>query len=434
MATCSVVETADMLEYFTYKKLKKHQAKKQEAEQNKQPSQEAAGTPSTYSNIPTVIEPSASSRTATAVKSPLLDDEDEKFFRLLTAQDASSSLVTVRDADNGEENGASGPPLPGRMKTPEIGWDSDAESFMVGNKSKGKENETKGATTPAVAAKDKTSDGKFTDRIGRRISVFVRRPGKKQPDLRPNPTAAVPQDDAQREKDDLTRVLDELNLSASNNRVFSLSKESTELVTQFTQVLKDLVNGVPTAANDLKTLLEDPDGHLAKNFEKLPGSLKKLVQQMPDKITGSLAPELLAAAAKSQGLEHSDNSKGGLKDTAKKLMMPGNLQELITKPSAIVGMLKAIVNALKLRWPAFIGTNVIWSVAIFLLLFVLWYCHKRGRETRLEQEGTTEAGDRVEELPDDPLLPASEAGEASASSSGPKLPPPPVGQGSSSSK
>ena len=48
-----------------------------------------------------------------------------------------------------------------------------------------------------------------------------------------------------------------------------------------------------------------------------------------------------------------------------KLLLPSNLQELITKPGAIVTMLKAIMNALKLRWPAFIGTNVIWSVAIF---------------------------------------------------------------------
>ena len=50
---------------------------------------------------------------------------------------------------------------------------------------------------------------------------------------------------------------------------------------------------------------------------------------------------------------------------------------------------------------------------------MLWYCHKRGREVRLEREATERgeknaaaataaadaAGDRVEELPDDPQLP-----------------------------
>lgn len=58
-------------------------------------------------------------------------------------------------------------------------------------------------------------------------------------------------------------------------------------------------------------------------------------------------------------------------------------------------------------------------------MFVLWYCYKRGREERLEQEqldNAVEAGSRIEELADDPQLPAphpettrfAEAGERSA--------------------
>lgn len=48
-----------------------------------------------------------------------------------------------------------------------------------------------------------------------------------------------------------------------------------------------------------------------------------------------------------------------------------------------------------------------------VLLFVLWYCYKRGREVRLEREKTDaeapiDGADRVEELPDDPALPAPE--------------------------
>lgn len=52
-------------------------------------------------------------------------------------------------------------------------------------------------------------------------------------------------------------------------------------------------------------------------------------------------------------------------------------------------------------------------------MFVLWYCHKRGREVRLEKEkleaevGIDDA-DRIEELPDDPLLPAPEASSSAA--------------------
>lgn len=72
---------------------------------------------------------------------------------------------------------------------------------------------------------------------------------------------------------------------------------------------------------------------------------------------------------------------------AKSFLTPSSLKELVTKPGAVVGMLKAIVNALKLRWPAFMGTNVLLSLALFVLLFVFWYCYKRGKEVRLARDG-----------------------------------------------
>ena len=48
-----------------------------------------------------------------------------------------------------------------------------------------------------------------------------------------------------------------------------------------------LVNGVPTAVHDLTSLLDDPDNTLAKNYEKLPRSLKKLVTQLPEKLSST---------------------------------------------------------------------------------------------------------------------------------------------------
>lgn len=412
-----------MLEYFAYKKVKKHQAKKKEQETAERLAKDevAASSPSAPVSpgaVPRVVEPGPARPSDAHTVEPLLKDEDEHFLRLLTSGSSPSSAQRLNSHNNGVYDDDEGPrpPLPPRIKTPEIGWDSDVDSFM--GKGKGKAGETVLVGKPKDGETGGGGGGKFTDRIGRRISVLVRRhPGgtkKHQPDVHPTAKLDVPDAEAEREKDDLTRVLNDLNLSAQNNRAFSLSPQSAELVGKFTLVLKDLVNGVPTAANDLKLLVEDPDGHLAKNFDRLPSSLRKLVETLPDKVTATMAPELMRAAAESQGLKHDDDSKRGLKDTAMRLLMPTNLQELVTKPSAIVGMLKAIMNALKLRWPAFIGTNVLWSVAIFLLLFVLWYCHKRGREVRLEAERTTEAGDRIEELPDDPLLPAPPA-EASGS-------------------
>jgi hypothetical protein len=172
---------------------------------------------------------------------------------------------------------------------------------------------------------------------------------------------SAPED--QREEDDLTSILDDLDLTATNNRAFSLSAESQELVRKFNVVFKDLINGVPTAYDDLVGLLNDSDGTLSKNYEKMPSFLQKLVTSLPDKLTKSLAPELLAVAAESQGLKAGAASAGGA--GLKSFFTPSTLKDLVTKPGAVMGAFKAIMNALKLRWPAFMGTNVLLSLGLF---------------------------------------------------------------------
>lgn len=318
-----------MLEYIAYKKFKKNRDTKVQARQNvkDEAAHEALRSPRTT----TISKP----------EGPLLTDDDELFFERLTSERGYS-----------DEDGKR-PPLPPRSNTPEYTWsDTDADSFKETEKDKDK------ITPPNEKVDD--SDKKMSTKS--RFSFWARRPtaGK---NLEPTNAAISPAEE-EREKDDLSRVLDDLNLAARNNKTFSLSQDSQELVGKFTVVLKDLVNGVPTAATDLRHLLDDHDGTLARNYEKLPGSMKKLVTGLPTKLTGTLAPELLAVAAESQGLRAAEASGGGIKDQALKLLVPKNMSELVTKPSAIVGMLKAIMNALKLRWPAFIGTNVIWSVAL----------------------------------------------------------------------
>ena len=138
---------------------------------------------------------------------------------------------------------------------------------------------------------------------------------------------------------------------------------------KFTLVLKDLVNGVPTAYDDLVHLLDNSQGQLQKTFTSLPPFIQKLVQSLPTKLTGSLAPELLAATTEAQGVNAAGVASAagsGLAGLAAKagLKVP-SLKDLVMKPGAVVGLLKAIMNALKLRWPAFLGTNVLWSLAIF---------------------------------------------------------------------
>ncbi|KAI1635155.1 RING-like domain-containing protein [Biscogniauxia mediterranea] len=401
-------------------KVKKHRDQKAEKEQL---AKDKAETP------PLPKRPEAFSEGA-----PVLDREDEKFLESLTQLGAGGD--NEDDVDD-----ETPPPLPPRIKTPIFDLDSDSSSSA--NKEREREND-KVKEKEKEKSKDKRTsiDGKppanrfsFVTNISRSISLKRKpvsttakdssSPTTKPPGLAAESSSlAVPEPELRREESDMAKVLDDLDLSARNNRAFSLSKESAEMARRFTQVLRDLANGVPTAYDDLISLLDDRDGVLARNYEKLPKSLKKLVAQLPEKLTGSLGPEILAAAAEAQGLSAAGAKDGGggdsgLKGAAKRLLTPKNLRDLVTKPGAIASMLKGIVNVLKTRWPAFMGTNVLWSVAVFLLLSALWYCHKRGREVRLEREasdaaaaGAAAAGDpidgrqRVEELPDDPQLPA----------------------------
>ncbi|OLN87886.1 hypothetical protein CCHL11_00492 [Colletotrichum chlorophyti] len=389
-----------MLEYFGYKKYKKYKTEKDAKEaaaaaaghdHNESPAQlnlpDSRPSPSRRQTSSNSVSTTASAATGTAGPAPILDRRDEAFFR---------RILSDPDGDDSDDEHLR-PPLPPRSKTPEYIWESD---------------ESRGAAPLESASPKKAAtvavDGK-TDKKPNKIALLFAKARGDDKDKQLAPTKPVNPDEAVREQDDLSSVLDDLNLSARNNKAIPLSAESSELVRKFTLVLKDLVNGVPTAADDLRNLVEDRDGTLKKAFDKLPNSLKKLVTTLPDKFTASLGPEVLAAAAKSQGINAADmNAEGGIKGAAKKMFTPTSFADLVSKPGAVVGMLKAIVNALKLRWPAFIGANVIWSVAIFLLLFVLWYCHKRGREERLKRENAPEIIDgsgRIEELPDDPALP-----------------------------
>ncbi|KAH8162573.1 hypothetical protein CIB48_g5666 [Xylaria polymorpha] len=423
-----------MLEYFSYKKVKKHREEKAAAEKQKLDKEKldkeklerekekekdtAKPTPSTLpasTSSPQIISTPAADNDDDNVAiegTPVLDHEDEKFLERLTSP--PGSLITDEDE--------APPPLPPRVKTPVMEIDSDSDKASTSSKKAAKSAKSKGKEKEAHSSS-------YSENKPKRFTFSIRRKPKPGSDgLHPD-TSHLTVPEAHSETSEMAHLLDDLELSAQNNRAFSLSSESAEMARRFTQVLRDVVNGVPTAYGDLVNLIEDREGVLARNYERLPSGLKKLVAQLPDKLTSSLAPELLAAAAEAQGLEHKAEG-GGLKDAAKKFLTPGNLHELVAKPGALVGLLKGIVNALKTRFPAFIGTNVLWSLAVFLLLSMLWYCHKRGREVRLEREAAGEKAaaegkgddavdgrDRVKELPDDPML----AAPAPATSAAPEV-------------
>ena len=200
----------------------------------------------------------------------------------------------------------------------------------------------------------------------------------------------------------MSEILEQLNLAAENNRVFSASDEMQELLRKFKLIFKDLINGVPTAYHDLEMLLKNGNKQLQDTYSNLPGFLQKLIEKLPEKWTESLAPEVLAAASEKAGMNAENAAKASAAASKMGFQVP-SLKELVGKPAAIVGMMRSIVAFLKARFPALIGVNVLWSLALSsmcarylcagqllmvntVLLFVLWYCHKRGKEVRLENE------------------------------------------------
>ena len=61
--------------------------------------------------------------------------------------------------------------------------------------------------------------------------------GMKSPDANPNEDNVVSDVEAKKEEEDMAMLLEELNLAAVNNRVFSISDETQELLQKFNQVL-----------------------------------------------------------------------------------------------------------------------------------------------------------------------------------------------------
>ena len=214
--------------------------------------------------------------------------------------------------------------------------------------------------------------------------------GLKPADAQPNEDGNVSDQEAAKEEDEMASLLEQLNLAAVDNRVFSMSKESQELLNKFVPfhslaiarlnilttgfrfkfVLKDLVNGVPTAYGDLESLLTNSENQMQRSFDHLPSPLQKLVKQLPSKMTQSVGPEVLAAAAEKQGLhsKYTDQAAHAAEKMGLKVRVP-TLKDLVTKPGAVAGMLKAIMNFLKLRFPAFLGMNVLYSLSLFGMSF-----------------------------------------------------------------
>ncbi|KAJ5735361.1 uncharacterized protein N7483_000486 [Penicillium malachiteum] len=309
---------------------------------------------------------------------PVLSEEDEAFLRQLTAQSENGPKSV------GEASASATDPSPG---APESSVSPDAvhvplpaspgEEFgkALGEQGRRASHKSEDFTPAKEVEPVKSQDKSGPEKKKKRWSAMF---WKKSADAKK----------AEKEKEDMTDILERLNLAADNNRVFSVSDETQELLRKFKLIFKDLINGVPTAYRDLEMLLTNGNRQLQDTYTKLPGFLQKLIERLPEKWTETLAPEMLAVAserATQSGINMEHVGKAAAAAEKMGVNIP-SLKELVSKPAAVVGMLRSIMAFLRARFPAVLGMNVLWSLALFILLFVLWYCHKRGREVRLENE------------------------------------------------
>ncbi|KAK6442161.1 hypothetical protein LTR95_001602 [Oleoguttula sp. CCFEE 5521] len=213
----------------------------------------------------------------------------------------------------------------------------------------------------------------------------------------------------EKQEKEVSVLLDNLSLSSINNRVFSFSADSQKYYDRFTQCLKDVMNGAPTAYEDMDKLMKEAGPTLEKKFESMPPFVQTLVKSLPAKLGGTMGPELLAMASEKPGndmkVRMGKASKGGdpsiqaaetHSDPKKKqkTKIPG-LKSLVSGQGMVASMLRNIVTFLRVRFPFLVRTtNVVMSLAVFILMFVFWYCHKRGKEVRLAKEqAALEEGD-----------------------------------------
>ncbi|KAB8279723.1 hypothetical protein BDV30DRAFT_5563 [Aspergillus minisclerotigenes] len=332
---------------------------------------------------------------------PVLTSEDEAFLRNIVSEPTnaapSSSAGAVDDSRSPVSPIAAD--APDTLVSPVSPLEEFRELGEEARKAREKEEQKLGPDPQRQSSKDGSSS-QAEEKKKKTWSSWLRRKTtvkkNKQPvktevsgDAQTNPPAnSKDENDARQETEDMTEILEKLNLAADNNRVFSVSDEMQELLRKFKLIFKDLINGVPTAYHDLEMLLTNGNTQLQGAYSKLPGPIQKLIEKLPERWTETLAPEMIAVAserAAKSGVNIDNIGKAAAAANKMGIKVP-SLKELVGKPAAIVGMLRSIMAFLRARFPAVLGMNVLWSLALSILLFVLWYCHKRGREVRLENE------------------------------------------------
>ncbi|QRV79420.1 hypothetical protein RhiJN_07435 [Ceratobasidium sp. AG-Ba] len=224
-------------------------------------------------------------------------------------------------------------------------------------------------------------------------------------------TAKEAESELTKEQKELAEVLDSLDMQAGKQGTAFTTPVTRALLHRFTQILKDMVNGVPTAYNDLIEFLDASSTHLSQEWNSLPSSFQKLIRSLPLGIPPDVFAAMTAAAAAPTVGEPTTASAAGPsapKPSAfasklnpmsmftktnpqtgaqtRTLPKPSQIKDFLGTGGGIATLLRTILTFLRTKFPMLAGTSALMSMGLSILMLLLWYCHKRGREERLARE------------------------------------------------
>lgn len=180
------------------------------------------------------------------VEGPVLSEEDEAFLHRIATEGTPPPLperphpqdlpVTGEAEGNDAQlvvfEGAQDVPLPSAPDTPAEEVASAVESD-VSDKSKGKQKEGKKPFRWSFLRRD-SRDSKRKAQAETATGLMGVAEGLKSADAQPNEDHVVSNPEAKKEEAEMTAIMDDLNLAAVDNRVFSISTESKELLHKYT--------------------------------------------------------------------------------------------------------------------------------------------------------------------------------------------------------
>lgn len=186
------------------------------------------------------------------IEEPVLNDEDEAFLHRIATEGTPPPLperppslpprlhdLPVAGESQGNNaqialmDGAQNIPLPSAPETPAS---EPPEAIEHEEKSEGEEKAAKGKHKEGKKPfrwsflRRDSRDSKRKAQAATATDLMGVAEGLKSPDAQPNEDHIVSDPEAKQEEEEMTAIMEQLNLAAVNNRVFSISQESRDLL------------------------------------------------------------------------------------------------------------------------------------------------------------------------------------------------------------